>query len=253
MRLIVCDDREAAGEHLAGLLAQAIGADPRLKLGLSAGGTSLLAYTGLVRRWHAGGDFSFRNLTTFSTDEYVGLAPSDHRSTRYLLNCNLFCQVDASREQTFVPRGDAEDLDAECRAYDLLIEARGGLDLVVLGLGHNGHIGLNEPGSTAKSRTRIVDLTPSTLAAISGSERFKSFDEAPTQAVTMGMAPIIAARSVLIIACGVGKADALAKLVGGKVGPAAPVTFLAGHKQLTLIVDTAAASKLTAEQVAELM
>ena len=198
MKLVVTDSRQAAGEHIASLLARAIADQPRLVLGLSCGMTSMVAYRELVSQFHERGGFSFRHVVTFSTDEYVGLSPADRRSTRAMMNYHLLRQVDIPREHTYVPRGDAADLDLECRAYDLLIQARGGLGLVVLGLGHNGHVGLNEPGSSARSRTRIVDLTPSTLAAISGGERFRNLQETPSQALSMGMATILDARELLV-------------------------------------------------------
>jgi glucosamine-6-phosphate deaminase len=253
MKLIVCDDRDESAERLASLLAEALAAKPALRLGLSAGSTSLLAYSHLARRYHKQGGFSLRKAASFNTDEYVGLPPEDHRSTRYLMNAHLFCQVDIPREQTFVPRGDAIDLDAECRAFDLLIEARGGLDLVVLGLGHNGHVGLNEPGSSPKSRTRVVDLTPSTVAAISGGERFRSLDETPSQAISMGMSQILDARRVLVIATGIGKAEAVARMVTGRVGPGHPASLLTGHRDVTMILDGGAVSQLSKATLEDLL
>lgn len=251
MKLVVCQDREEAAERLAGLLAEALAEKPALRLGLSAGATSLLAYAHLVRRYHKQGGFSLRKVCTFNTDEYVGLPPEDHRATRYLMNSHLFYQVDIPREQTFIPRGDAIDLDAECRAFDLLIEARGGLDLVVLGLGHNGHVGLNEPGSSPKSRTRVVDLTPSTVAAISGGERFRTIDETPAQAISMGMSQILDCRRVLVIATGIGKAEAVHRMVLGRVGPGMPASLLTGHRDVTLVLDPGAADKLDAATISE--
>lgn len=252
MKLVVCHDREESAELLATKLAEALAVKPALRLGLSAGSTSLLAYSHLVRRYHKQGGFSFRKACTFNTDEYVGLPPEDHRSTRYLMNAHLFYQVDVPREQTFVPRGDAVDLDAECRAFDLLIEARGGLDLVVLGLGHNGHVGLNEPGSSPKSRTRVVELTPSTVAAISGGERFRNVDETPSQAISMGMLQILDARRVMVIATGIGKADAVHRMVEGRVGPGMPASLLTGHRDVTLVVDHEAAGRLDSARINEL-
>jgi glucosamine-6-phosphate deaminase len=249
MKLIVCADRDEAAERLATMLAEGLASRPAMRLGLSAGQTSLLAYSHLVRRYHKVGGFSFRRVFTYNTDEYVGLPPEDHRSTRYLMNAHLFYQVDIPREQTFVPRGDALDLDTECHAFDLLIEARGGLDLVVLGLGHNGHIGLNEPGSSPKSRTRLVELTPSTVAAISGGERFRSLDETPSQAISMGMSQILDARRALLIATGIGKAEALSRMVTGRVGPGVPASLLTTHRDLTLICDRSAVSQLPEEMV----
>jgi len=252
MKLVVTDSREAAGEHIASLLARAIADQPRLVLGLSCGMTSMVAYRELVSQFHERGGFSFRHVVTFSTDEYVGLSPADRRSTRAMMNYHLLRQVDIPREHTYVPRGDAADLDLECRAYDLLIQARGGLGLVVLGLGHNGHVGLNEPGSSARSRTRIVDLTPSTLAAISGGERFRNLQETPSQALSMGMATILDARELLIVATGLGKAEALDRMVTGRVGPGMPASLLTGHEHLTVVADHDACSKLSPEIIASL-
>ncbi len=252
MKLVLCDDRAHAGECLAKMLMDAVVKNPRLKMALSAGSTSLSAYAGLVRMWHERGGFSFRYVTTFNTDEYVGLSPYDHRSTRYLMNCNLFCQVDLPREQTHIPRGDVHDLEAECKAYDLLLDARDGLDLVVLGLGHNGHVGLNEPGSPSKSRTRLVDLTPSTVAAISGGERFKRVEETPMQAIAMGMSDILDAGRILLIASGVGKADAVHRMCTARPGPNNPSTLLISHPRLTVVVDRDAASGLDPQLIEKL-
>jgi glucosamine-6-phosphate deaminase len=252
MELIVTEDREAAGGLLAARLAEAIIANPRLVVGLSAGQTSLFAYRELVHRWHERGGFSFNTIETFSTDEYVGLKPEDHRSTRFMLNYHLFRQVDIPRENTHVPRGDAADLDLECKAYDLFIQARGGFDLVVLGLGHNGHVGLNEPGSSAKSRTRLVDLTPSTVAAISGGERFKNLQDTPSQAIAVGMGTILEAKRVLLCATGIGKAEAVRRMVEGRVGPGVPASLLTSHPNLTMIADRDATSLLDDSFLAKL-
>jgi glucosamine-6-phosphate deaminase len=252
MRIVVAESRDHAGALIAKLLAEAIAENPRLVLGLSAGATSLTAYWELACHWHEVGGFSFRQVSTFSTDEYVGVSPSDRRSTRAIMNYHLFNQVDLPREQTYVPRGDAADLDLECKAYDLMIQARGGLDLVVLGLGHNGHVGLNEPGSSPKSRTRTVDLTASTIAAISGGERFRSVEETPAQAISLGMAPILDATRVLLLATGVGKADALYRMVTGRVGPGMPASLLTGHDNLTVVADHDACAKLPPGTIADL-
>jgi glucosamine-6-phosphate deaminase len=251
MKLIICDRSTEPGDRLAETLAEAIAANPRLKLGLSAGRTSIRAYGELVRRFHEKGGFSFRHITAFGTDEYVGLPAEDHRSTRYLMNFHLFRQVDIPREQTFVPRGDAQNLEAECKAWDMLIEARGGLDLVVLGLGHNGHIGLNEPGSSPKSRMRVVELTSSTLAALSDGSRFRNIDDTPTNAITMGLATILEAKQVLLIATGLGKAEALHRMVEGRSGPSVPASLLLSHPRLSIFADADSASRLDPQLVRE--
>lgn len=253
MKLIIGENREETGVRVAETLAAAIAENPRLRMCLSSGKTSIYAYANLAQRYHERGGFSFRHLTIFGTDEYVGIPPEDHRSTRYILNSQLFRQVDIPAEQTFVPRGDVTDLDAECRVWDNLIEARGGLDLVVLGLGHNGHVGLNEPGSSAKSRMRVVDLTPSTIASLSDGTRFRNIAETPMQAITLGMAQILAAKRIMLIACGVGKADALHRMVEGRSGPSVPASLLVDHPHLTVYADKDAASHLNPAFVADLV
>lgn len=252
MKLLVTESREAAGDLLADLLVRALTENPRLVMGLSAGQTSQLAYSELVHRYYEASDFSFRHCTAFSTDEYVGLRPDDRRSTRSMLNYHLFRQVDIARENTFVPRGDAADLDLECKLYDLLIQARGPFDLVVLGLGHNGHVGLNEPGSSPRSRTRTVELTTSTVAAISGGERFRNVDETPSQAISLGMSAILEAKRVLVIATGIGKAEAVQRMVEGRVGPGVPASLLTNHPDFTVVADRDAVSLLQPQSLSSL-
>lgn len=251
MKLILSENREDAGERLAETLAGELARNPRLKMALSAGRTSILAYSSLVQLFHERGGFSFRNVTAFGTDDYVGLSPFDHRSTRYILNYHLFKHVDIPGEQTIVPRADALDIEAECKAFDLLVEARGGLDVVVLGLGHNGHVGLNEPGSSPKSRMRVVTLTASTLAALSDGSRFKNLEETPHTAITMGMASILEAKRVLLIATGVGKADALHRMVEGRSGPSVPASLLLAHPHLTVYADRDASARLDPDLIAK--
>jgi len=244
MSIEVHESREEAAADLARKLAKSIKSKSDLVLGLSAGRTSHAAYAELVRLFHGEGGFSFRRVTTFNSDEYVGLPPGDPRSTRYMMNYHLFNHVDIAKEQTFVPNGAAKDVEAECKAFDLLIEARGGIDVLVLGLGYNGHVCLNEPGSHKGSHTRVVELTPSTLAAVSGGERFRNLDETPSKAITMGMATILQARKVYLIATGIGKSEIVHRAVRGKAGPSVPATLLMDHPDLTVIIDQDAATRL---------
>jgi len=252
MELIVADSRAEASRKLAGYLAEALIATPRLRLCLSAGRTSVCCYEHLVRRYHEPGGPSFRNAMIFGTDDYVGLRPDDFRSTRYILNYHLFNQVDIPGDQTVIMRGDATDLEAECRAFDLTIAARGGLDLVVLGLGYNGHVALNEPGSSLRSRSRQVTLTFSTIASLSDGTRFARAEDVPAQGLTIGMASIMAAREVLLIGTGVGKAEAMRRLVLGRPGTSFPASLLRAHPRLTVFADSDAISSLSAKQIAEL-
>jgi len=252
MKLIIRDTLEDAGDLLADRLVTVLRKNPALVLALSCGRTSLHAYQELVARYQEAGGFSFAKASVFSTDEYVGLTPGDRRSTRSMLNYHLFRQVDIPREQTHVPRGDATDLEAECKAYDLLIRARGGIDLAVLGLGHNGHVGLNEPGSTANSITRLVELTTSTIAAISGGERFRNLQNTPSKAIALGLGSILEAREVVLIATGLGKAEAVRRLCSGRTTLTVPASLLTTHKRLTIIVDRDAASRLDPDEAERL-
>lgn len=244
MRLVICRNAHGAAMQLADLIEDRVRSEPKLNLGLATGRTSAGAYEALVRRHNACTDFTFRHVSTFNTDEFVGLKPWDSRSTRFFMNYRLFKHVDIPLENTMVPRGDAVDVESEAKAYELLIKARGGLDIAVLGLGHNGHVGFNEPGSSAKSRTREVEFTESTLAALSDGNRFQSLNETPRKALTMGLATFYEARHVLLIATGIGKANAVHRVFDGKPGPSVPASLLMDHPNLTVIVDQDAASTL---------
>ncbi|TVR43843.1 MAG: glucosamine-6-phosphate deaminase [Planctomycetota bacterium] len=244
MPLLICQDAPYAALRLADIIEQAILENPRLTLGLATGRTSAAAYAELVARHHQNTELAFRQVTTFNTDEFVPLAATHRMSARYLMNYRLFRHVDIKLENTYIPHGDAVDLAAECRAYEAMLQARGGLDLVVLGLGHNGHVGFNEPGSSAKSRTRVVEFTNSTLAALSDGYRFQSLEETPRRAITMGLGTILAAKHILLIATGVSKAHAVHRMFDCRPGPSVPASLLLQHPNLTMIIDADAASHI---------
>lgn len=245
MPLLICSDSVSPSVRLADILEQAILDQPSLTLGLATGRTSTAAYAELVARHHQNTELAFRRVTTFNTDEFVPLSANHPMSARYLMNYRLFRHVDIKLENTYIPHGDTEDLQAECKAYEAMLEARGGLDLVVLGLGHNGHVGFNEPGSSLKSRTRVIDFTSSTLAALSDGYRFKTLDETPRRAITMGLGTIFAAKHILLIATGVSKAQAVHRMYDGRPGPSVPASLLLKHPNLTVIVDEDAASQIS--------
>lgn len=249
MGLIVCPDPNQAAIYLADIIEKALLDKPDLSMGLATGRTPAAAYEELVRRFHLNSQLTFRNAMTFNTDEFVGLSPRDPRSARYFMNTRLFYLVDMSLENTHVLHGDSKDLDAECKAFEYFITASGGLDLVVLGLGHNGHIGFNEPGSSPKSRTRPVEFTPSTISALSDGYRFKSIDETPHQALTMGLGTILEAKHILLIATGIGKKQAIHRMFDCRPGPAVPASQLLKHPNLTVIADRDATSGLTSDSL----
>ena len=249
MSLTICPDAETAAIHVADIIEAEVRANPRMVLGLSTGRTPARAYAELVRRHHCDNDLSFRFVTTFNGDEFLGVGPEDMRSARYFMNTNLFRLTDIALENTHVPRGDARDIEAECKGYEAFIKARGGLDLAVLGLGYNGHVCFNEPGSSVRSRTRAVSFTPSTMAALSDGTRFKSLDETPSGSITLGIGTLLEARKLLLIACGIGKADAVHKLYDSPPGPAVPASQLLHHENFHVVVDAAAASALQNSEV----
>lgn len=244
MSLTICSDTKVVAQRLADLLAAGVRAKPDLVLGLATGFTLARAYRELVRRQQIELDLTFRLVTTFNTDEFAGVRPEDVRSSRYFMNRHLFVHLDIKRENTFVPFGISKDLDAECEAYEALLRSRGGIDLAVLGLGHNGHVGFNEPGSSAKSRTRLVEFTEDTLAALSDGNRFTDLDDTPRAAITMGLGTILEARRIIVVATGVSKAPVLARVFGKRPGPAVPASLLLDHPNVEFIVDREAASSL---------
>lgn len=245
MQIVVCETPELTGIQIAELIEQEVRENPFLKLGLATGRTASRGYEELIRRYNAAPDLTFKNVRCFNTDEYIGLSPTDERSTRYFMNVHLYRHLDLPMENTFCPLGDAVDIDAACKSYESLLRAVGGLDLVVLGLGYNGHVGFNEPGSSIKSRTRIVDFTDSTLAALSDGYRFKNLTETPSGAIAIGLATLLEARHVIVCAAGIGKAEASHRIIDCKASASVPASQLAlHHPNLTVVLDESAASKV---------
>lgn len=211
-------------------------------LGLPTGGTVLEMYAELVRL-HQNGQLSFANAVSFNMDEYVGLPPTHPESYHAYMAKNLFSKTDFKAQNTHILDGMAADLPKECDGYETQIASAGGIDLFLGGVGENGHIAFNEPGSAFDTRTRVVTLTPSTIAANS---RFFNDDlsQVPTQALSVGIGTVLNAREVLFLACGARKAEAVHQLAQGAQSTAWPVTALQTHPNATMLVDAGAASKL---------
>ena len=241
MRIIQTEDYAAMSEQVAALIAAQVVSKPDSVLGLATGSTPIGAYQKLVE-WHKQG-LSFAKVRTVNLDEYYGLAPEHDQSYRWFMQTNLFDHVDVERENTNVPSGLADDPAAECARYDALIRALGGQDLQLLGLGHNGHIGFNEPGAAFILPTHLVDLTESTINA--NARLFTSKEEVPRQALTMGIGGIMTAKRVVVAVSGADKADAVAKSFGGPVTPEVPASILQLHPDVVLVADRAALSKLS--------
>lgn len=243
MEILVYPDARTASASAAGRMADVVRQKPCAVLGLATGSTPLTLYHHLVAMHRTGG-LDFSGVTTFNLDEYVGLAPEHPASYRYFMEENLFSLVNIDRSRTHIPRGDCpgDGVPAACEAYEREIREAGGIDIQLLGIGGDGHIGFNEPSSSLASRTRIKTLTEHTRQA--NARFFSSMDEVPRHVVTMGIGTILEAREILLLAFGEGKADAVARMVEGPVTANVPASILQMHPVVKVVIDEAAASKL---------
>lgn len=243
-RLVVDADPAAA---VAARFEARLDAFPASTLGLATGRTPRGVYAGLVAAF-AAGRVSFAAATSFNLDEYVGLAAAHPASFASYMREQLFSKVDLGAARAHVPRGDAADPNAEARRYERAIEAAGGIDLLLLGIGGNGHIGFNEPGSDIASRTRVVELSAATREA--NARDFPAGETPPERAITMGIATILEAREIVLLATGAAKAEAVAAALAGPLTEACPASALRLHPRVTFICDAAAAGGLGDGRVA---
>ena len=241
MRIYCEKDYNAMSRRAAAIIAAQVVAKPDCGLGLATGSTPGGAYKQLIE-WTKQGDLSFAEVRSVNLDEYVGLAPTHDQSYRYFMQTNLFDHVDIVAENTNVPSGQAADAAAECARYEQVVADLGYADLQLLGLGRNGHIGFNEPCDHFPVATHLVDLTESTIDA--NARFFASADDVPKQALTMGIGTIMKARTILIVASGADKADAVRRAFAGPITPDMPASLLQLHPDVTLVADEAALSKL---------
>jgi glucosamine-6-phosphate deaminase len=226
---------------VARIIAHDLRANPHLVMGLATGKTMECVYRHLVRM-HQQEKLDFSLCSTFNLDEYVGLFPSDPNSYRHYMDQHLFRHVNIDVRNTHLPNGLAEDLDAECRRYEALIQRFGGIDLQLLGIGKAGHIGFNEPLSALRSRTRVKALTPTTLKQ--NASTFGGEDHVPRRAITMGVGTILDCRRCLLLATGDTKAEVIAKAVEGPITSMISATTLQLHARCTVVVDEEAGSQL---------
>ena len=243
MRIYREKDYEAMSRRAAQIIAAEIAHNPACLLGLATGSTPEGAYRYLVD-WYKQGLLSFKDVRSVNLDEYVGLAPDHDQSYRYFMQSNLFDHVDIDPANTRVPDGLTRDAKAFCDEYDAFIRAQGYVDLQLLGIGRNGHIGFNEPGGCFVKETHVVDLAESTIDA--NARFFATRDDVPKQAISMGMGAIMGAKKVLLCASGEEKADAICGSVLGAISPSCPASILQLHPDVIVVVDEAAFSKLAA-------
>jgi len=243
MEIIIQPIAVEASKLAALAIARTVKAKPNTVLGLATGNTPLMLYKELIRL-HREEGLDFSQVRTFNLDEYCGLAPEDPNSYRYFMNENLFRHINIDLANTHVPDGlvKGADIPRHCSEYEATIRAVGGIDLQVLGIGTNGHIGFNEPGSSLASRTRLKTLTEATRNA--NAPNFANLDEVPTHAITTGIGTIMDARQVLLLAFGGSKAEAVAGAVEGAVTASNPASILQMHPTATMFLDGTAASRL---------
>lgn len=223
IKILYSKTAEEAGVKGANIIADVIKNKPNAVLGLATGSSPIGMYGELIRKNKAG-EISFKNVRTVNLDEYVGLSADHDQSYSYFMHKNLFDSIDIPEGSTNLPNGLAKDLAAECKRYDAVIEAMGGVDVQVLGIGNNGHIGFNEPADAFSFGTGLIELTESTIDA--NSRFFASRDLVPTQALSMGVGQIMLADKIVMVAMGKGKAEILEKALFGEVTPKVPASIL---------------------------
>lgn len=230
MKFVICENYDEMSAKAAEIVKKEITDEPRCLLGLATGSTPVGMYEKLAAM---GLDFS--GVTTVNLDEYYPISPENENSYRYFMDKNLFDKVNIDKKNTHVPCGTAADPDEECRRYDALISELGGIDLQVLGLGKNGHIGFNEPADALIARTHVTSLSKSTIKA--NSRFFERKKDVPKKALTMGMASILEAKKIVLLISGKEKHAALSSLLDDKITPNVPATFLKIHRDVTVICD----------------
>ena len=241
MKITVVKNYDEMSNAAAERFKEQINKKPDSVLGLATGSTPIGLYKKLIE-FYKGGKVDFSNVITYNLDEYVGLDEKSKQSYKYFMAHNLFNYVNAKKENIHIPDGCAKDMEKECIEYSEAVEKSGGIDLQVLGIGNNGHIGFNEPSETLYIGTHITNLTQSTIKA--NSRFFNSIDEVPTKAITMGMGGIMKAKKIILLVSGKNKAKVVKQLVESNLNPMLPASILKLHSNLEIILDEDAASML---------
>lgn len=246
MRIYKAKDYEEMSRKAAGIVSAQIIMKPDCVLGLATGSTPVGLYKQLIE-WYRNGDLDFSGVRTVNLDEYKGISRENDQSYYYFMHQNLFDHVNIPAGNTHLPDGMEPDSEKECRRYEELIQSMGSVDLQLLGIGHNGHIGFNEPADAFDKLVHCENLTQSTIEA--NKRFFASAEEVPRQAYTMGIQTIMRSKKILIIANGEGKADIVRDAFFGPITPMVPASVLQLHNDVTLVADEAALSKIPASFV----
>ena len=239
MNIIRAKDYQDMSRKAANIISAQIIMKPDCVLGLATGSTPVGTYRQLIE-WYEKGDLDFSRVSTVNLDEYRGLAHIDPQSYYYFMQENLFDHVNIDKTATHVPDGTNPDAADACVKHEQIIKSLGGIDLQLLGLGNNGHIGFNEPGAAFEKETHLVDLAESTIRA--NARFFTSIDEVPKQAYTMGIRTIMQAKKILVVVSGESKADIVSRAFFGPVTPEVPASILQMHPDVTVVCDEAALS-----------
>jgi glucosamine-6-phosphate deaminase len=242
MRIIIENDYEEMSKQAAHIIASQLYLKPNSVLGLATGSTPLLTYRFLAKYHHLD-NLDFSGVTSFNLDEYAGIGADDPQSYHYYMLTNFFNSINIAPKHIHIPDGMAPDLDAECNAYDQAIHQLGPIDLQILGIGNNGHIGFNEPDPSFGATTHVVRLDDATIQA--NSRFFSNIEKVPHYAITMGIKTIMNSRLVLLLADGLNKAEIIAKALYGDITPSVPASVLQFHPNLIVILDREAARQLS--------
>lgn len=244
MRIYETMDYQDMSRKAANIISAQVIANPSCVLGLATGSSPIGTYLQLVE-WYKKGDLDFSEVRTVNLDEYKDLSSEDENSYHYFMKKNLFDHINISSEFTNFPDGLAANSEEECSRYDEVIQSLGGIDLQLLGIGHNGHIGFNEPGASFEKSTHVVALAESTIQA--NSRLFKSLEQVPTHAYTMGIKSIMQSKKILLIISGSDKAEIIRDAFMGPITPALPASILQLHPDVTLVGDKVSLALLTLE------
>lgn len=232
---------EEVSREAALFMIEKVRKSPSIVLGLATGGTPEGMYANMIKD-HQENHTSYKNVTTFNLDEYLGLDGSHESSYRYFMDTHLFNHIDINKSKTYVPSGSVSESAVECEKYEQLIKETGGIDLQLLGIGGNGHIGFNEPGTSFQSKTHVVELAEKTRT--DNARYFDRLEDVPTHAITTGIATIMEAKEILLLASGDGKRETMRRLIQGEISEDFPASILNNHPNVTIIADEAALAGL---------